>query len=269
MLGFLRRAYAVCRAYVLTDLVRGKGFVFSLIGMSMWMMLFMPSVALFIDPSADPGTVAGYGLAAMLVFLFYSVATWDWAAELRWMINDGRLEYYMASGSGFAAHYLGVMPVSLMWIALALGVNYAVLSAVWGPPSLSVRSPAALLCGLALMVLNLLAYALVLGGAMLASGASGFVMEVVGLLLPVATGGLTPLAALPQPLRIFALSTPFSYSAELIRYSLLGAPTALEPGELAVRGATYSALFILTAIAYFRHQMRKIRREGTRATALW
>lgn len=269
MLKLARRVYAVFKAYALTDLVRSKGFVFGLMSMSMWLMLFLPSLALFMDTSTRLNEVSGYSFTAILIFLFYSVATWDWAAEIRWMINDGRLEYYIASGSGFLPHFLGVMPISLIWISLAMTVNYLVLSAIWGPPAIVVHDVPMLFCGLTLMIINLTAYALILGGTMLASGVTGFIVEIISFVTPIATGGLTPLSNLPSLLRNFALATPFSYPAEMIRYSLLGMPMVLELNEMVFRGSVYSLVFFALSIAYFMYQLKKIRVEGVRATALW
>ncbi|MCS7112069.1 MAG: ABC transporter permease [Ignisphaera sp.] len=269
MLRLLRRAYAIFKAYVLSDLVRSRGFVYGLASFSIWIVLFMSPLTLFTDVETNPQRIAAYGFTAILIFMFYGAATWDWAAELRWMINDGRLEYYIASGSGFLPHYLGILPVSLIWLSIVMLFNCAILSIMWGPPLLYVTDIFILTCGFVLLLINLLAYALVLGGTVISSGVSGFVVEILGFILPVATGGLTPLSTLPKPLQLFALLTPFSYPAEMIRYSILEWRPIVDLQQLMLRGAITSLTFLLISIAYFRYQLKKILREGVRATALW
>ena len=269
MLKLIRRAYAIFKAYALSDLVRSKGFVYGLISFSIWILLFMSPLTLFMDPQQSPQTIAAYSFTAILIFMFYGAATWDWAAELRWMINDGRLEYYIASGSGFLPHYLGILPISLIWVFFAMIVNYIVLSIVWGPPALAVIDISMFIYGLVLLIINLIAYALILGGTIIASGVSGFVMEIISFILPVATGGLTPLSKLPKPLQTFALLTPFSYPAEIIRYSMLGWLPVIEFPQLIARGMLFAIAFLTISLTYFRYQIKKILREGTRATALW
>jgi len=267
VLKLARRALAVLKAYALSDLVRSRGLFYGLLGISLWILLLTLPITLFADPGNDPGFLSAQVFTGVMVFLFYSAATWDWAAEIRWMINDGRLEYYIASGSGFLPHYLGVMPVSLTWISLSLGATYLLLSLVLIPPVLAVRNWILLLYAFTLLIVTLLGYALILGGTILSAGASGAIMEFLGFILPVATGGLAPLTRLPQPLRVFALTTPFSYPAELLRHSLLGVPLVLSVEETTLYGGLYSLVFFTLSTLYFKYQLRKILREGVRLTA--
>jgi ABC-2 type transport system permease protein len=232
VLKLIRRAYAIFKAYALSDLVRSKGFVYGLISFSIWILLFMSPLTLFMDPQQSPQTIAAYSFTAILIFMFYGAATWDWAAELRWMINDGRLEYYIASGSGFLPHYLGILPISLIWVFFAMIVNYVVLSIVWGPPALAVIDISMFIYGLTLLIINLIAYALILGGTIIASGVSGFVMEIIS-------------------------------------YSMLGWFPVIEFPQLIARGMLFAIAFLTISLTYFRYQIKKILREGTRATALW
>lgn len=269
MLKLIKRAYAIFKAYALSDLVRSKGFVYGLISFSIWIVLFMSPLTLFTDPAANPQTIAAYGFLAILIFMFYGAATWDWAAELRWMINDGRLEYYIASGSGFLPHYLGILPISLIWLAIAMLFNYTILSIIWGPPLLPITDIPIFVYGFTLLLINLVAYALILGGTVIASGVSGFIIEILSFILPVATGGLTPLSKLPRPLQTFALLTPFSYPAEMLRYSILGWTPITDVQQLIARGTLSALTFLLISLAYFKYQLKKILKEGMRATALW
>jgi ABC-2 type transport system permease protein len=267
VLKLARRAYAVLKAYALSELARSRGIVYGLVGIALWILLFTLPASLFTEPDSDPAHVSAQIFTGVMIFLFYSVATWDWAVELRWMINDGRVEYYIASGSGFLPHYLGILPVSLAWIAITLSVTYLLLALILSPPLLVVRNPVLFLYGFALLLLTLLGYALVLGGTVLSTGASGGVVELVGFILPVATGGLTPLARLPRPAQLLALLTPFSYPAELIRHSLLETPLILSAEEACLYGGVYSAVFFALSVLYFKYQYRKLLREGVRLTA--
>lgn len=264
----IRRAFAIFKAYMISDLVRSGGFVAGLIVMTLWISLLILPMALFWERELYP-VASSYAFVALMIYLLYAVATWDWAAELRYMINDGRLEYYIVSGSGFLPHYLGILPVSLIWVLMALGVLYAVLSAMWGPPALEMRDPLILAIAFAMLLAVLIAYALIFGGTMLSSGVSGFIVEVIGFVIPIAGGGMVPISNLPSPLRDLALSLPFGYPAELIRYSLIGLEPALPLGEMVLRGAVYSLAFLAVAALYFRYQLRKMLRNGARITTFW
>jgi len=265
----LRRAYAVFKAYTLNDLIRSKGFIYGLMGFSLWILLFIMPIQLFLPRDVDPSMVASYGFTAIFIFMSYSIATWDWAAELRWMINNGILEYYIVSNSGFLPHYLGLMPVSFTWLAVALSVNYLLLSIVYKPPALIIHDPVLFILSIIMLLMVLMGYALLLAGTMISSGTTGFVMELLSFILPISTGGLTPLSRLPEAIRSFALSTPFSYPAELIRYSILGWEPVMNIEWMLIIGFLYATAFILVGIVYFRTQFKKILREGVRATTLW
>jgi len=267
VLKLARRVYAILKAYVLSDLVRSRGLMYGLMGIALWILLFTLPVTLFADPESDPGLLSMQIFTGIMVFLFYTAATWDWAAEIRWMINDGRLEYYIASGCGFLPHYIGILPVSLTWIAITLGLTYLLLSLIFTPPLLVVRDPVLFIYGFTLLLFTLMGYALILGGTILTAGASGGVIELLGFILPVATGGLTPLVRLPRTLQLIALLTPFSYPAELIRHSLLGTPLILNIQETCINGGVYSLVFFTLSVIYFKHQYKKLLREGVRLTA--
>lgn len=269
MYKLLRRAYAVFKAYFLSDIVRSRGLIYGLISLSLWLLIFLTPMSLFLGGEHDPSTVASYGFTAILIFLLYSIATWDFAAELRFLINQGVLEYYLATNSGILPHYMGLMPVSLMWLLVALSINYIVLSIVIKPPLLIVHNPLYLLLSLIMLFIVLISYALLLGGTLISSGSSGFIIEIIGFVLPVATGGITPLSRLPVQFQLFALCTPFSYPAELIRYSILGFEPILSIEYLFTIGYGYSTLFLLISILYFKYQLKKIMKNGVRITTLW
>lgn len=269
MLKLLKRAYAVFKAYFLSEFVRSKGFVYGLVGMALWITMFAMPITLFTAGNIDVSDMATKIYVGILLFMFYSMASWDWAAELRWMINEGRIEYYIASGSGFLPHYLGILPVSFMWLGIALSVNYLLLSILWSPPIIKIGDPLILLYGFTLLVACLMAYALILGGTMISTGVAGFVVEVISFILPIATGGLLPLKLMPKPLQLFALLTPFSYPAELIRYSTLGAEPVLDVKVTILVGTTYATIFLLLGIFYFKYQLKKTLKEGFKAISMW
>ncbi|MEM1662297.1 MAG: ABC transporter permease [Desulfurococcaceae archaeon] len=269
MLSSLRRAYAVFKAYFVSDLVRSRGFIYGLISFSFWIILFLAPVSLFMGGEVDQHIVASYAFASLFIFMVYSIATWDWAAELRWMINNGILEYYIATGSGILPHYLGLIPVSLMWFGLSLTVNYIMITIFIGPPKIIIYDTIMFLAAFTMMILVVFGYALFLGATMVSSGVSGFIVEFLSFLLPISTGGLTPLSRLPIYVRNFALATPFSYPAELIRYSILGMEPVLNIEKMILIGYCYATLFFTAGLAYFKYQFRKGLKKGFVQASLW
>ena len=260
---------AVLKAYFTAELLRNRGIVYGLLGLALWLALFLAPLTLFRSPSVSPGEVAAHALVAIAIFLAYSTATWDWAWQLRWLLFQGILEHVIASGRSVFVLYAGIVPISLMWYAAAMTVGYATLALLVAPPTFSCVDPALLALGAAMLMAVLFAYSMLLGGVTISTGTSGPIMEFVGWILPIATGGLVPLRALPRPVQVVALATPFSYPAEVLRYSLGLSLPVMEPGTTVLVGLLYSAAFLGLSILYFKAQLRKLLREGVKTAWMY
>ncbi|MEM4461487.1 MAG: hypothetical protein QW695_01265 [Candidatus Bathyarchaeia archaeon] len=178
------------------------------------------------------------------------------------MTTSGVLEYILSSGRSILIIYIGLIPVSTILLLASTLIVYVVLSILSLPPILTIHSPPYLVVGILLFLQVLLAHAVVLGSLILSVGVSGPVMEVLGWILPIATGGFTPISNMPQPLQIIALSTPYSYPVELLRYSILGIETILPLDLILPISLAYSLLFLLSSILYFKYTIRKIMMRG-------
>jgi ABC-2 type transport system permease protein len=194
----LRASLAVLRAYFTAELVRSRGLVYGLLSLAVWISVFVVPTTLFSEEGATERVARGV-LVGVAVFLAYSTATWDWAMLLRWLVQLGVLEYVLASGSPIISHFMGMIPVSLAWYSIALCIVYAVISLFVGPPRLVVLDPIALAIGIVTLLLVLLAYALLVGGALLTSGTPGPVVELVSWILPLAAGGFFPVRSMRFP----------------------------------------------------------------------
>lgn len=268
-MSVLSAVKTVFRSYLVAELVRSRGFVYGLLSFAVWITLFVMPMALFAPPNIDPGRVSSMIFTATAVFLAYSVATWDWAWLLRWLMHQGILEYVIASGRSIYVIYAGIVPISLMWYLTALGTTCALLSMLLAPPRLSVETPWAFVLGYALLFTVLLGYAMLLGGTVIATGSSGPIIEFIGWILPIATGGLTPLRNLPKIVQLIALATPFSYPAELVRYGLALSTPVMNPVKAAAIGIIYAAAFLALSMLFMRYQIRKVLREGVKSAAMF
>ncbi|MCD6301840.1 MAG: ABC transporter permease [Staphylothermus sp.] len=265
----LEAVKAVLKAYLTAELLRNYGLVLTMLSLALWMTLFVTPLILFAPPTMTQNTIAGYAFTAVIVFLSYSMATWDWAWELRWLMMSGMLEYILVSGRSIFIHYIGVLPYSMLWMTTSLAIVYGILAILIAPPALTVADPILLLLSIILLLVVLFGHAMILGGTTISAGTSGPVMEMLGWILPIATGGLTPLANLPEPLRIFAIFTPYSYPAELLRHSLLGTPTVLELNNMIIIGVCYALVFFFIGIMFFKYQLKKMLREGPKTVGMY
>ena len=265
----MEAAKAVLKAYFITELLRSRGLVFGIMSMVMWMVLFIAPLALFRPLDMPESMMSAYAFTAVIVFMSYSMATWDWAWELRWLMTRGLLEYIIASGRSIFILYIGVLPISFMWMALALTMVYGLLSILAAPPAIAVYDPLIMIIGFTLFLMVLFAHALILGGTTISVGTSGPVMEFISWILPIATGGLVPLRNMPVVIQRIAIYTPYSYPAELIRYSLLGIEPIRPLNEMMLIGITYAAIFLLASILYFNRQLKKLLREGPKTIGMY
>jgi len=197
------------------------------------------------------------------------MATWDWAWELRWLMTRGLLEYIIASGRSIFILYVGVLPVSFMWMALSLTLVYGLLSLLAAPPAIAVYNPYIMIIGFALFIMVLFAHALILGGTTISVGTSGPVMEFISWILPIATGGLVPLRNMPVIIQRIAIYTPYSYPAELIRYSILGVEPILSLQETILYGSLFAISYFIAALIYFKIQLKKLLKEGPKTVGMY
>ncbi len=265
----LRVVIEVFKAYLRTELIRNSGFLFGLLSLILWLLLFLTSIILFSSEEVDASMVSSHSMVAMAIFLSYSIATWDWAWEIRRLGFHGIMDYVITSGRDFLVIFLGLIPVSLIWFSASLLGSYVLLSLLISPPLISVVDLPTMLVGSLSLLLVLLGYSMILGGVTISTGASGPVMEFLGWILPIATGGLTPLERMPHLVRSLALATPFSYPAEMIRYSLGLANPVLGIEKTIVLGITYSVSFFLLGIFFFKRQIRKILIKGTSIPSMY
>ncbi len=265
----LRAAWAVFKAYLASELLRSRGFLYGIMGLVVWMIFFMLPIALFAPPDTPPSVIAGYAFAAVLVFISYSMASWDWAFEIRDLMMRGILDYVLTSGRSIFILYIGVIPASLIWLSIALASVYLLFTVMLAPPAIAVHHAVELAAGLLIFAAVLLSYAMLLGGTTISTGTSGPVVEMLSWILPIATGGMVPLRNLPEIAQTIALLTPFSYPAELIRYGLLDVEPIEAPGRLVLVGGIYAAVFLALSLLYFRMQLQKLLREGPKTVGMY
>ncbi|MEM0347779.1 MAG: ABC transporter permease [Zestosphaera sp.] len=266
---FINSAKTVFVSYVKAELLRSKGFFLGLISMATWLATLMLPMTLFREPETPASLVSTYMFVGIAIFQAYSVSTWDWGWELRYSLFGGVLENVIISGSSIFVMYVGIIPITISWLILSLSITYVMLSALITPPALQIVNPLLLLLSLTSLMIVLFAYAMILGSTLIASGTSGAIVEFVSWILPIATGGITPLANLPHTMRLIALLTPFSYPAELLRHSL-GLTTLIMPEETMIAiSILYPAAFLAFSYAYFRKQLSKLFKEGVKTASLW
>jgi ABC-2 type transport system permease protein len=266
---FLRCAFLTLKAYLTSDLIRSKGFLFALLGIAMWLVLFVLPMIFFASEGQDRSVIAAYIFSGLVVFNLYMIATWDLGWEVRLLINQGVMDYIILTGRNPLIIYFGLVPLSLIWIMIIVTIGYGIVTAFIAPPKIMIVSPTELLLASALLMIVILGYALILASITMTAGTSGFIMELISWVLPIATGGFTPLSSLPWFMRTFALLTPFSYPAEALRYSIGVSEALISPGFIFTVGYIYAVIFFAGGLLAFRLSLNRVLREGFKTIASW
>lgn len=265
----LRASKAIFVSYFKMEMIRESGFFLGLVSMSLWIMLFLLPIMLFREEGTSYSLIATYIFIGICIFQAYSVTSWDFGWSLRLAMFNGVLENILVSGSNILIMFLGMAPVSILWLILSITLSYFVVSILIAPPYIPSINIPFFIISLSILVIVLLAYALLLGGTLIASGTSGAVVEFLSWILPVATGGVTPLSRLPPVLRDFALFTPFSYPAELLRFSLSLEKPILSIEHTVTIGFLFSVTFLALSYLYFKFQLKKLMKVGIKTTSMW
>jgi ABC-2 type transport system permease protein len=266
---FLRCAFLTLRAYLTSDLIRSKGFLFALMGIAIWLVLFVLPMIFFAGEGQDRSVISAYIFSGLLVFNLYMIATWDLGWEVRTLINQGVMDYIILTGRNPLIIYFGLVPLSIIWIMIIVTVGYGIVTAFVAPPKIMIASPTELLLASGLLMIVILSYALILASITMSAGTSGFIMELISWVLPLATGGFTPLSSLPPAMRTFALLTPFSYPAEALRYSIGVSQALINPAFIFTVGYVYGVIFFAGGLFAFRLSLNKARKEGFKTMASW
>ncbi|RLG75848.1 MAG: ABC transporter permease [Thermoprotei archaeon] len=264
-----RIAWVSFKLYTVSDIIRGKSGIISLAGISLWLILIILPVSLFANPQIGLGRVAAFIFGGILVFNVYSVATWDWAWEIRKLINYNVLEHLIASGKSPLMVYLGLIPVSLIWLLMIIVLGYGVVNVFVAQPEIVISDLKLLILAFTLLIIVVLSYALVLASTILISGTSGAIVEIFSWVLPLATGGFIPLSLMPESLRTLALLTPFSYPAELLRKALNIYEPILPTNTMFIIGYIYGLAFLTFSITLFKLGIRKTLKEGLKTLSAW
>jgi len=173
-----RIAWVSFKLYTVSDIIRGKSGIISLAGISLWLTLLILPVSLFANPQIGLGRVAAFIFGGILVFNVYSVATWDWAWEIRKLINYNVLEYLIVSGKSPLMVYLGLIPASLIWLLMIIVLGYGIVNVFIAQPRIAISDFKSFILAFALLIIVVLSYALILASTTLISGTSGAVVEI-------------------------------------------------------------------------------------------
>ena len=82
----------VFEAYFKAELVREHGAVLGILSLSLWLAMFLTPLWLFAPKSVNVSLFGSFAFIGILIFVSYTMASWDWGWQLRWFLYQGILE---------------------------------------------------------------------------------------------------------------------------------------------------------------------------------
>ncbi len=227
---------------------------------ALWGTLFILPMILFFKASDIPLALA-YAIIAFTMFYLLSTASWI-GFNLRRRIMEGILENQLLHGLTLPELTLSSLLIGLIYQVVGLIVFTALIILVFGIPQFNFTSISSVCIGLIGLLILMWGHAGIIGASTLIAGTSGVIVELSSWIIPLASGMIAPLVAMPEPLKTIALVTPFPYPCEALRYGLLGVRTLLPLNMTLALGITAPLIYAVISYVLLMYTYTRIRKRG-------
>ena len=231
---------------------------------AMWVSIYVLGALAFTSPEKYSG-VAPFVFWAVFAWSLISTPVWVIGNWMGFYVNMGVYEEHEIEGVNHSIFLsVRVLP-ALMVSLLSAGVVGGFLALSVGVNPFGEVDPVLLALSLSVLMVMSVLYSLVIAYAGLALSTPAPLLDIMNFFLFVAGGIAVPVADLPQPLRILAISTPYSHPAEIMRYSVDQEYTPF----FGFDGEAFASLFFLVFLVLLvrvveKWSRGKVLREGLR-----
>ena len=253
------------RAMLWLHLKRAVRYKYGLINWGVIEFLYMAIYmlgALAFSPREQWPLVSKYVFWGILAWTMVSTPTWTIGGWTRFYVNMGLWEQHEAVGASHSLFLsMRIIPAVIAGFIGSITAYGFLLAEVGG--GIGVEGSIALaLIFLLWLILQSTLYGLLLSYLSLLTSTPGPMLDVLNILLFIIGGIGVPVANLPRAAQLFALATPYSHAAELLRWSTIGSQPYLGvPGEVAAGLLTTLGLG-LTALYARNKAYSSARRNG-------
>lgn len=244
MEGFLYEFKASIMKSLNSWLRRGKAVLAMFIADPVWFILFSIPMMLF---GGDRQYTYNLGFWGWYSFMLISNGLWTLGGYMREEIIEGTFEYTLLTNSNRLMLFIGYGLIVLFESIISLFIMIVIIKLIFGI-EVMIINPVMLTIVIVIGYLSVLSLGLLYSALIHMTKASMIITNVVQFIIPLISGVFIPLASMPSPLREIALTMPFSYMSELMRYAAMSHPTFLNP-------MFEFLLLILITIAYFNISM--------------
>lgn len=229
----------------------------------LWTSIYVLGALTFASPQSYP-MVAPMIFWAVLAWSLMSTPVWTIGNWASYYINMGLYEEHEVAGASHSLFLsLRSLPALLVSLATAAVVG-GFIAYTTGAPILRVDDPLLLAASLGALTLMAVLYSLILAFLSLSTRAPAPLLDFMNFFLFIAGGIAAPVSRLPGPLRLFALATPYSHPAELVRLAAVGQPTYLPPRVEALATIAWILALTLAWTVTRSLAVSRARREGVK-----
>ncbi len=240
-------------------------FINSTINIGLWVAIFILGALIFVPKEEIPAT-APYMFWGVVLWTVMSSSVWSVGGWTWFITSLGMYEEHTLHGTSLAALLSGRSLTVATDTALITPVMYFLVQGVAGGDVRLISNPAFIAYGVIAMFIMSLAYGLTLSAVSMRIGVPGTLLDISNFLFLVIGGMTIPVSKLPGGMKYVALSIPFSYPSEVVRYGATGLPTYLPLWEEAALTGVLATTMITFAALLFRHvEMNYLRKQGPRA----
>jgi ABC-2 type transport system permease protein len=248
-------------------LIRTARYLYSMVNWALvdglWITIYVLGTLTFASPQSYP-RVAPMVFWAVLAWNLMSTPVWTIGNWARFYINMELYEEHEVAGASHSIFLsLRSLPALLVSLATAAVVG-GFIAYTTRAPILRVGDPLLLAASLGAITLMAVLYSLILAFLSLFTRAPAPLLDFMNFFLFIAGGIAAPISKLPGPVRLFALATPYSHPAELMRLAAVGQPTYLPPGVEALATTAWITVLTLAWMTTKSLAVSRARREGVR-----
>lgn len=263
--SLLRKVLAVAYLHALRTWRYRYSFVNTAVNMMLWISIYLLGIMLF---------VPGEKLPILAPQLFWSVVAWtlmsyvvlNVAGWTIWFaVATGLVEEHMLHDTRLSLFFAGRLVTVAFELSITVPLVYAVVRAVTHTAFPIASRPLYLAYGLLAFTLMALGYALALSALGLLLRIPGSMLDISNFIAFILGGIATPVASLPESLRVVAIVIPYSHAAELVRYGAAGVKPYLGlTAETVASALLAAAMLSLGVLLHYHVENRVVRVHGVK-----
>ena len=233
----------------------------------LWLLIFIYAVLAFTDPGSY-GTVVPVVYWSLVAWSLMSTPVWAIGNWVKSYVNLGLIDYNELSGMSHKV-FMAMRALPSLCISLIAALAAAAfLYASTGVVPFKALNPLLLAAALASILAIATLYSLSISWAGLRLSVPAPLLDVMNRALFIGGGVAVDVEAIPWPLRLIAIATPYSHPAEIMRYAVAGNEPYLGLVGEALATLFFIALLYLAQEALYRSAMKKYQTTGVKGVGV-